>query len=219
MKDIISKIYDGEGSMTYQGHELDLPFILAGIHLLRQGAFQTSFGHLAMVKQWTRDAVSLVKSSIPLEILVNAAAEDLYGAFEGCRREGLGFLWGAVLGDHCGDIYDYYLHSTVFSTRVVGLKYDGRLRNLEYISKGQPVALTWEPDNPYDPNAIQVVSSRGEDLGYLRRTISKQVAQRLRRGEVFAGSVATILGEEYPVNERLYIRVKQGVSKDYVASI
>ena len=209
MKDIISLIYDEEGSMAYQGREFDLPHILAGLHLLRRGAFHASFGHLAMVKQWSRDALKLVKSSVSLETLLNAAAEDVYGAFEGCRRAGLGFLWGAVLGDHCGDIYDYYLNSMAFITRVVGLRYEGRLRNLDYASERQPIFLTWEPDNPYDPNAIKVISIRGEDLGYLRRTVSKQVAQRFRRGEVFVGSIATILEEDYPVNERLYVSIKR----------
>ena len=36
--------------------------------------------------------------------------------------------------------------------------------------EGEPVTLMLEPDNPYDADAIAVVSKRGETIGYLARS-------------------------------------------------
>ncbi|MEW6244227.1 MAG: HIRAN domain-containing protein [Bacillota bacterium] len=214
MKDVIAQLYGDGNLMKYQGNELDLPFILAAIHLLRQGAMAAATRYLGVVNRWSKDAIGLIKASVPQDVLLNAAAEDWHGSFDGAHRDTLALLWGAVLGDCCSDIYDYYLKTAKFCTRVVGLGYEDRLHNLTYVSKGEPVALVWEPQNPHDPCAVKVVAPRGGALGYLRRTISKHVVRRMQQGEVFAGSIAAILGEEFSVNERLYLTVKSAVFED-----
>ena len=42
-----------------------------------------------------------------------------------------------------------------------------------------PLILKPEPENPYDPYAIAVLSPSGEQLGYLRRSLSYSISQML----------------------------------------
>jgi hypothetical protein len=70
------------------------------------------------------------------------------------------------------------------------------------------VSLVWDKKNPYDANAILVLNTQGDDLGYLRRGIARQLTQRLKKKASVSGHVGAVLGEEFEPNERLYIEVK-----------
>lgn len=69
-----------------------------------------------------------------------------------------------------------------FNVEIVGesnyqmaIKAARKQRNSDFI----PVYLNREPTNPYDINAVAVMSGRNEHLGYLRRGLAKQYAQVL----------------------------------------
>jgi hypothetical protein len=70
----------------------------------------------------------------------------------------------------------------VLDTKVVGVSMnnaDGTSRQaiiLREIFEDDPIALELEPDNPYDPNAVKVLSKFGNQIGYL----GKDVAERLK---------------------------------------
>jgi hypothetical protein len=51
----------------------------------------------------------------------------------------------------------------------------------DQIQPGDPLALTREPDNAHDPNAVRV-EWKGHVLGYLPRTDNSAVARQLDRG-------------------------------------
>ncbi|HCC33464.1 MAG TPA: hypothetical protein DEQ28_06160, partial [Clostridiales bacterium] len=154
------------------------------------------------------DEVGLIRQFAPVGNLLNAAAEERHGAFGEPFGGELGFLWGAVLGDDAGKVRDFYKDADEFITRVVGLRYGGRLDRLNDLSGGDMVTLIWCKNNPHDPNAILVLNPQGDDLGYLRRGIAYQLAQRLKKKASLSGHVAAVLGEECDPNDRLYVRVK-----------
>jgi hypothetical protein len=40
---------------------------------------------------------------------------------------------------------------------------------------GRPLTLRAEPDNPHDPNAVAVLTARGESVGYVPRELNTSV--------------------------------------------
>ena len=61
---------------------------------------------------------------------------------------------------------------------------DGSDRQEELLQcePGEPVELRREPNNPYDSNAILVVSSRGVGIGYLKRDDAAEIASVIGGG-------------------------------------
>lgn len=59
---------------------------------------------------------------------------------------------------------------------------------------GEPVTLQREPDNPYDPNAILVVSMRGIGLGHFNREDAAALAPALDAGQACAAIIHELRG-------------------------
>lgn len=51
---------------------------------------------------------------------------------------------------------------------------------LPQVNKGDELCFDLEPDNKYDPNAIRILTSRGDLLGYVPRYYSQPILQRIR---------------------------------------
>ena len=62
-------------------------------------------------------------------------------------------------------VYDESSRTITLRTESKGLRYDERTPRLDYLSVGDPVRLEREPDNPYNPNNIRILSKSDEDLG------------------------------------------------------
>ncbi|HSW10462.1 MAG TPA: HIRAN domain-containing protein [Bacillota bacterium] len=208
MKGLLKELVAVGALDAYSGDETHLPALLGGIDLIRKGAFAAAVRLLGTTSRWGTAEVALIRQFAPLGGLLNAAAEEQHGAFGKPFGGELGFFWGAVLGDDAGKVGDFYKGADEFITRVVGLRYGGRLERLDDLSPGEPVTLIWQKNNPHDPHAILVLNPQGDDLGYLRRGIAYQLAQRLKKKAALSGNVTAVLGEEFDPNERLYVRVK-----------
>mgnify|MGYP001107750289 CR=1 FL=1 len=61
------------------------------------------------------------------------------------------------------------------STRVVGVTFEGRQEVVARLQMGDRIWLEMEPDNRYDPNAIKVCRSNGEQFGYLNRQLAADI--------------------------------------------
>jgi len=207
MKDLLKEMLATGAMDSYGGEELTLPAILGAIHLLRKGAFAPTLRLLGTVSRWGVDELGLIRRFVPRDRLLNAAAEEHHGAF-GEPFGGNRFLWGALVGDHAGQIEDFYMNADEFITRVVGVRHEGRCERLDHMSNGDIVSLIWDRNNPYDPNAILVMNTHGDDLGYVRRGIARHLARRVKKGAVLSGQVAVLLGDDFGPNERLYIAAK-----------
>lgn len=67
-------------------------------------------------------------------------------------------------------------------TALRGLGYEGRMARVESLALPVPVMLEREADNPFDPNAILVRSTEGDNLGYVARETASAVAPILDEG-------------------------------------
>lgn len=61
---------------------------------------------------------------------------------------------------------------------------------------GQTVRLIPEPTNPYDGNAIFVVTQNGECLGYISRDHNEWIGKKLAAGKLADSRIHTIIGGE-----------------------
>jgi len=73
----------------------------------------------------------------------------------------------------------------VMDTKVVGVSKensDGTSRQqiiVREVAENDPLQLVLEPDNPFDPNAVQVLSKFGHQIGYLGRDVAERVRMAL----------------------------------------
>ena len=207
---VLTELMANGGLDGFKGDELHLPFLLSGIVLIRKGALSAAAKMLGCVRTWGEPEIRLLKRSVEPDRLLNMVAEDVHGSFGKAECYGpLGLALGAILGpDLAGLVDSFYQEAPEFLTRVVGLAYEGRWERLENLVTGEPVALVWEMLNPYDPKAIKVLSARGEDLGYLRKSVAHSMVRRAKGGACLSGRIVSVLGGGFDVNTRLNIEVK-----------
>jgi len=62
---------------------------------------------------------------------------------------------------------------------------------------GDPLTLTREPDNPYDPNAVRV-DWRGEKLGYVPRADNADLARHMDRGTKVEARISRLTEDRSP---------------------
>ena len=67
----------------------------------------------------------------------------------------------------------------IFETSVVGMQYSGRRQIAGQIIAGEFIKLQREPDNKHDSNAIKVMTSQGQQIGYINRRIASHMAKGL----------------------------------------
>lgn len=67
----------------------------------------------------------------------------------------------------------------IFETAVVGMQYSGRTETATRLDQGDFIKLQREPGNKHDSNAIQVMTSQGEQIGYINRRIASHLAKGL----------------------------------------
>ena len=86
-----------------------------------------------------------------------------------------------------------------FETKVVGVtktNSDGTNRQdiLSWCAKGV-VDLVREPSNPFDENAIKVVTrEEGEQIGYIERNLAKELTEKMNNGYEVMGRITAITG-------------------------
>ena len=72
-----------------------------------------------------------------------------------------------------------------YTFRVVGEQYGNRYEYLSRLRYSDAVFFQPEPNNPHDKQAIAVVNSAGNSLGYLKREVSEWFEPILRRGKKY----------------------------------
>ena len=81
-----------------------------------------------------------------------------------------------------------------FNSKVVGVTFDGRQKNVPLMHPGFKVFWEHEPNNPYDSNAIHLYgdSEKTIDLGHLSASVAKKFVVRMQRDvkqEIFVEQV------------------------------
>lgn len=108
--------------------------------------------------------------------------------------------FSANLVDSCFDLFVQY---NSYSTRVVGVTYDGRQQLIEKLVNSDELKvgtrLLIEPDlhNKFDPYALKVLTVRKEVLGYISKEISKEISSEIKKGRLYAIVVTSVLGRDF----------------------
>lgn len=90
-----------------------------------------------------------------------------------------------------------YLSGSRICTRVAGVTFAGRQAVIAHLRIGEEILLKREPSNPYDPNAIRVERSNGQQIGYLNRHLAATLAP------FFDANPATVHGNVHCLTGRL----------------
>lgn len=181
-----------------------------GAHLINCGALVEGLQAWVKVQEWGEKEIGLIARAVDPIRLVNAVAEYRYGEFGQPADLGVAMMAiGAALGPWATMVPCFFEKSNVFITRVVGCRHhmNGPVR-LDDLSPGDRVLFVPEPDNPYDVNAVQVLTVDGHPLGYIRRPIARKMALRIRAGERMDGRVALVMAEADGRQARVYVRVE-----------
>jgi single-stranded-DNA-specific exonuclease len=85
-----------------------------------------------------------------------------------------------------------------YFTKVVGVTYENRQQIIRRLRPGQEIKLVREPHNQHDRNAIAVRLNTGEQIGYIRKEMARDLAPRLDRlGHSVTGVINHITGGEF----------------------
>ena len=90
----------------------------------------------------------------------------------------------------------------VLDTKVAGVSMtnaDGTSRQeiiRTHVKEGDPLHLQPEPDNPHDPNAIQVRTTTGLQIGYLQREVAEKLRMALQNEVTITVTVSWVSGEK-----------------------
>ncbi len=72
---------------------------------------------------------------------------------------------------------------------VAGFRYYEGEKVWSMLREGDPLELRREPDNPYDPKAVEVLW-KGRKLGYVPRRDNTVIAQLMDRGNLLKGKIS-----------------------------
>jgi hypothetical protein len=90
---------------------------------------------------------------------------------------------------------------------VVGVSFDGRQTVVARCRLGDQVILRREPHNPYDGNAIMVLTAAGQQIGYINRSLAARLAPNLdAHGKDVEGTVEYLFRHATGINRGLTIR-------------
>ena len=88
-----------------------------------------------------------------------------------------------------------------YETRVAGVTFENRIVVVRTMSIDDTVKLRREPENEYDPNAIQVLTTDSRELGYVPRDLAQLVAGSIdTAGGEISGRVVSVQKGDLPSN-------------------
>jgi len=97
---------------------------------------------------------------------------------------------------------------TAFQEKVVGVTHENRQEIVKKLRVGEKVFLVRDPDNPFDGNAIKVVTRAGEKFGFLRRELASILAERFDElGKPVVALIVALIGGTYS-SSNLGVRIK-----------
>ncbi|MEG6585593.1 single-stranded-DNA-specific exonuclease RecJ [Dendrosporobacter sp. 1207_IL3150] len=109
--------------------------------------------------------------------------------------------------DHSPSKYTNILDKESFFTKIVGVTFNDRQVVIAKLTVGQQLSLKRDPLNTYDTNAIIVKTVDGEEVGFLRSELSRELAGKLDSGLSYNCIVTDITGIQNSilgVNVRIY---------------
>ena len=95
-------------------------------------------------------------------------------------------------------MYTMKVSTRSIETRVAGVSFENRQAIVALLTEGERVSLVRDPENPFDPNAVQVVRWDHQQIGFLDKELAKVMAPKMDRyGGTFKATVLRITGSYY----------------------
>ncbi|MDD3228906.1 MAG: HIRAN domain-containing protein [Oscillospiraceae bacterium] len=79
-----------------------------------------------------------------------------------------------------------------FHTKVAGVTFDNRQRLIRRMTEGESISLQRDPRNEYDKNAIMVINSAGNQIGFISKELAAVMAPNMDRGIGYTAVVCNI---------------------------
>jgi hypothetical protein len=79
----------------------------------------------------------------------------------------------------------------ILALRHAGVEEDDGGANLRQCKVGEALVLHHDP-NPFDENAVKVLRTDGQEVGYLVKDVAVQLAPRLAHGDKIAASIVDV---------------------------
>ncbi len=93
------------------------------------------------------------------------------------------------------DEYASLVDAESFYTKIVGVSFEGRQNTVATLKPEEELNLVRDRENPYDPQAIQVVRSTGEQVGFIRKQIAGVLAPLMDSGVTYKARVMQVTGD------------------------
>lgn len=84
-------------------------------------------------------------------------------------------------------IYDHIF------TKVAGVTFNGRQSLINHLQNGQMLELRREPLNPFDPNAIAILTN-GNQIGYINKDLAQQLSASMDAGIKYKCQIRSVTG-------------------------
>ena len=81
-----------------------------------------------------------------------------------------------------------------FHTKLAGVSFNDRAQLLKSLQKDERLELKREPENPFDENAIAVLTTDSQQLGYLNRRLAAALAPIMDKGAAYYAQVSELTG-------------------------
>ena len=95
-----------------------------------------------------------------------------------------------------------------FYTKVVGVTFEGRQRYVRQTSEGDRLTLERDKYNEFDYNAVKVINSSGNTIGFISKELAEKMAPQMDSGIMYTATVSAITGLETGENLGVNILVK-----------
>ena len=111
------------------------------------------------------------------------------------------------------DDFDYYVSRKPsktfgFHTKIVGVTHGNRQQLIKSLKIGDVLTFQREPNNQYDRNAIAIMTTTGEQLGYISKELAEKLAPKMDIGINFEVKVSNITGGTNGMNYGVNIFVE-----------
>ena len=81
-----------------------------------------------------------------------------------------------------------------FCTKAVGVTFEGRQEIAGTLAEGDELSVVRQPDNPFDPCAMALMTADGAQIGFLRRQIARVLAPLADSGVRYGARVLQVTG-------------------------
>ena len=108
-----------------------------------------------------------------------------------------------------------------FHTKVAGVTFEGRQEviwdlkeNKRLLFNGAELILRRDRLNSHDPNAIAVLASDGEQIGFIPRDLAQKMAPNMDKGIIYHATVDSVTGGDAEMNYGVNIRIDCNISQN-----